>query len=168
MKTYLYTLNATAARPLPLAALRRVVEKACRYIEKSSNHQVAFAEDKGQARLLGTPAIDFSFAEFGESGDTAQWSEPLPGKFEIRFNYHLSWATRWWHPALFRNHDLLTHAVHELGHVMGMYPRLKGGGPYHNPDTWSVMHERPITSQFTAIDIGTLRYVTHPDYRPIL
>ena len=155
MKLYLYTLNPHAARPIKLAEVRRVVERACRYVEVSANHQVVFAEDKGQARLLGTPTIDFSFADFGGVEDTAQWVMPRAGVFEIRFNYHLSWATR--------NHDLYTHAVHELAHVLGMYPRLMSGASYHNPDAWSVMHERPMTSKFTETDLGTLRYLTHPD-----
>lgn len=173
MKIYLYKLNTENARPMPLAEMRGAVEKALAYVAKSSNGQVGFWEDDGKGRLPSAPVIEFMFAEFDDVEDTAQWSEPLADKFEVRFNYHLNWSTQWWHKwrplRVFKgpSHDLLTSAVHEIGHVMGMYPRLKGGGPYHNPDKWSVMNERPITHKFTAIDIGTLRYVTHPDYRPI-
>lgn len=171
MKLYLYTLNPSAARPMKLTELRRVVEQACRYVEVSSNHQVAFAEDKGQARLIGTPTIDFCFANFADAEDVAQSSGHVPGRFEIRFNYHLNWSThplhKWrvWRIHKGPSHDLLTSAVHELGHVVGMYRRLANGASQHNPDKWSVMNERPITHKFTQTDLGTLRYVTHPDYK---
>jgi hypothetical protein len=171
MKLYLYTLNPSAARPMKLTELRRVVEQACRYVEVSSNHQVSFAEDKGQARLIGTPTIDFSFADFGDSDAAAKASGPVLGKYEIMFSYNLNWSTRAYHPwrlwRIFKgpSHELMTFAVHEIGHVLGMYRRLPSGASQHNPDKWSVMNERPITYKFTDTDLGTLRYITHPGYK---
>jgi len=162
VKRYLYTLNPHHARPMKLDTLRRVVERACRYVEKSSNHQVVFEEDKGQARLIGTPSIDFSFAHFGPSEDTARWVMLPSGNAEIRFNYYLSWSTRWWHPFIGRNFDLYTYVVHELGHVLGMYPHRGDDQDYHNPDPASVMHAGPVFPRFTAADIGMLRYLTRP------
>ena len=162
MKLYLYTLNPDRARPISLKSLRRVVKKACNYVEKSSNYQVKFEEDNGQGRLANTPIIDFSFADFADSTDTATWEYIGNNKFKVLFNYHLSWATWFLEPFWGKNFDLYTYAVHELGHVLGMYPMRKNNEDYHNPDPSSVMHSNPVFSKFTKSDLGMLIYLTNP------
>lgn len=163
MRTYFLYLDSKDGDPLKETALRRVVEKACRHLEKLAPRLINFEEPIDEMDLAQSkfPIITFRFRAFGND-DTAQWRRVRseePVIYEVAFSANHAWAARWWHPFIGRNHDLYTHCLHELLHVIGLYPRLPSGAAYHNPDPGSVMHSHPRFPHLTDGDLGQLRYL---------
>jgi len=163
MRTYFLYLDTQPADPVKEADVRRVVEKACRHLEKLAPGLINFEEplDKMDLEHSAYPILTFRFRPFSND-DTAQWRRvraEVPVIYEVAFNARYAWAARWWHPFIGRNQDLYTHCLQELLHIIGLYPRLPSGAAYHNPDPGSVMHSNPRFPHLTETDLGQLRYL---------
>lgn len=161
MLKWTYSLiESTIPAGINPAAFAACVRKAMDRTQAAAGGQVTFEEapQAPSSKLQASPHVNIGFELLSgarQSGSKMTATRPDGAQVHsIAFDTRWKWAVTAWQRAirgLTGRQCLLTVAMHELGHLLGLE---------HSDDEWSVMHTPPLQAQFSEFDKMELIYLT--------
>lgn len=166
----------TLPAAVKLADFAECIREAMERVEAASGHQVQFqdagprpaerealppwADDIGARRHVNIGFDKLAGARQAGSNMTVRHPDGRE-VHSIAFDIRWKWAVTWWQRTFnwTAREDLLVHAMHELGHRLGLAP-----DGAHSDDPKSVMFHRPTWAEFSAFDKMQLRHLTRENF----